>query len=302
MIYRVHHTTVYEYHEPVTISQHMLRLRPRDSARQACLEFQVAVNPSPRLNDVHTDYFGNSVIFVALEHPHTRLTIHATSKVRRDRVRFPDPAETPSWDHVRDLTRGCQIGPALEASEFLFESPLTRLNDEYGHYASASFSKGRPILEAVLHLTKRIHGDFTFDPKATTVSTPVATVFKTRRGVCQDFAHLQIACLRSIGLPARYVSGYLETIPPAGSEKLVGSDASHAWVSFYCHGLGWIDVDPTNNLLVSQQHVTVGWGRDYSDVSPVRGVILGSGEHTVKVAVDVEPLEKGRAPAVPEAE
>ncbi len=288
MIYRVRHTTSYEYHETVSLSHHVLRLRPRDTARQTCLDFQVSIHPTPRSTDLHTDYFGNEVAFVAVEKPHTELTIHCTSKVRKNRVRIPDAAETPSWEHVRDLTRGYQIGPALDASEFLFDSPLVKAADEFADYASVSFTKGRPILEAVLDLTGRIHDEFAFDPEATTVSTPVATVLKSKRGVCQDFAHLQIACLRSIGLPARYVSGYLETIPPPGREKLVGSDASHAWVSFYCHGLGWTDVDPTNNLLVGQQHVTVGWGRDYSDVSPVRGVILGSGQHTVKVAVDVE--------------
>ena len=292
MIYRVRHTTSYDYHEAVSLSHHVLRLRPRDTVRQTCLEFQALIHPSPRSTDLHTDYFGNEVAFVAIEKPHTQLTIHCTSKVRKNRVRIPDAIETPSWEHVRDLMRGCQIGAALDASEFLFDSPLVRVADEFNVYAAASFTRGRPILHAVLDLTERIHGEFTFDQEATTVSTPVETVLKDKRGVCQDFAHLQIACLRSIGLPARYVSGYIETIPAPGRERLIGSDASHAWVSFYCPGLGWIDVDPTNNLLVDQQHVTVGWGRDYSDVSPVRGVILGSGEHSVKVAVDVERLDQ----------
>jgi transglutaminase-like putative cysteine protease len=291
MIYRVRHTTTYDYHESVSLSQHVLRLRPRDSARQSCLDYHVSVSPAPRSQDSHTDYFGNAVSFVAVEQPHTRLTINAVSKVRKTRVRAPDPLETPSWEQVRELSRGYQIGPALDASEFLFDSPLIKVADEYGDYAVLSFPKGRPVLDAVLHLTERIYEDFTFDPEATTVSTPVETVLKNKRGVCQDFAHLQIACLRSIGLPARYVSGYLETIPPPGREKLVGSDASHAWVSFYCQGLGWIDVDPTNNVLVGEQHVTVGFGRDYSDISPIRGVILGSGHHSVKVAVDVERVD-----------
>ena len=193
-------------------------------------------------------------------------------------------------EQVREFSRGYQQGAALEASEFLYDSPLIRVEDEFGDYAAVSFKKNRPILDAVLHLTERIYEDFTFDQDATTVSTPVQSVLKRRRGVCQDFAHLQIACLRSLGLPARYVSGYVETLPSPGQEKMIGADASHAWVSFYCHGLGWIDVDPTNNLIVSDQHVTLGWGRDYSDVSPVRGVILGSGEHTVSVAVDVQKL------------
>jgi transglutaminase-like putative cysteine protease len=184
-----------------------------------------------------------------------------------------------------------QQGAALEAAEFLFDSPLIKSNDDFADYSRPSFPKGRPILEAVQDLSERIHKDFKFDPSATDVSTPVTQVLKDRRGVCQDFAHLQIACLRSIGLPARYVSGYLNTIPPPGQPKLAGADASHAWVSFYCDAHGWIDIDPTNNQIPNLQHITVGWGRDYSDVSPVRGVVLGSAGHALKVSVDVRPTE-----------
>jgi transglutaminase-like putative cysteine protease len=288
MRYRVRHSTTCEYQEPVSFSQHVLRLQPRAMAVQACVEFDLEIEPAPRSTEVYTDYFGNNVAFISIEQPHSRLQIRASSRVERSgRMPLP-PSETPSWERVREMSRGCQIGAALEASEYLFDSPLVKAGDRYVAFAAPSFPRGRPVLEAVLDLTRRIKDEFTFDPDATTVSTPVEEVLKNKCGVCQDFAHLQIACLRSLGLPARYVSGYLETLPPPGREKLVGSDASHAWVSFYCHGLGWIDVDPTNNLLVSQQHITLGWGRDYSDVSPVRGVILGSGEHAVKVAVDVE--------------
>jgi transglutaminase-like putative cysteine protease len=292
MIYHVRHTTTYEYHESVSLSQHILRLRPRDLVQQNCLDFSVSIDPAPRSTQAHTDYFGNAVASFAVEKAHTRLVIEATSKVRNNRTRVPAPNETPTWEHTRDLNRGCQIGQALEASEFTFDSPLIKTADEFGQYAAVSFTKGRPILDAVLHLTERIHDDFTFDSEATTVTTPVETVLKTKRGVCQDFAHLQIACLRSLGLPARYVSGYIETIPPPGREKLVGADASHAWVSFYCQSLGWIDIDPTNNLLPDVQHITVGWGRDYNDVSPVRGVILGSGNHTVSVEVDMDRVNE----------
>jgi transglutaminase-like putative cysteine protease len=290
MNYQVSHTTVYDYHEPVSLSHHLLRLRPRELSAQSCVKHEVSIVPTPKSSEHHVDYFGNTVVLVGLEQPHNQLTIRSVSDVRRQPIRSFPARETPSWEQVRDLGRGCQIGAALEASEFLFDSPLVKASDEFADYAKASFKHGCPILEAVMHLTKRIHADFEFDQKATTVATPVEEVLQNRRGVCQDFAHLQIACLRSLGLPARYVSGYIETIPPAGGEKLVGSDASHAWVSFYSHAFGWIDVDPTNNLLVSDQHITLGWGRDYSDVSPVRGVILGSGEHSVKVAVDVRPL------------
>ena len=299
MIYELTHTTTYDYVEPVSLSHHLLRLRPRELDCQNCLAHGVTIDPAPKRFDSHTDYYGNRASFVAIEEPHSQLVIRSTSRVRRKRLRVPNPLETPGWEQVRDFMRGAQIGAALEASEFLFDSPLISTADEFAAYASTSFSKGRPILDAVLHLTERIHEDFTFDPEATTVTTSVSTVLKNRRGVCQDFAHLQVACLRSLGLPARYVSGYIETIPQQGKEKLVGSDASHAWVSVYCHALGWIDVDPTNNLLVSAQHVTLGWGRDYSDVSPVRGVILGSGDHTVKVAVDLEPVSDDNTPQQP---
>jgi transglutaminase-like putative cysteine protease len=300
MMYQLSHTTTYDYRDPVSLSHHVLRLRPREVRGQNCLNFQLSIDPAPASNDSHSDYFGNSVAFVAIQQPHNQLVIRSRSQVRKFHIPLPDPAETPSWEHVRDLSRGCQIGPALEASEFLFDSPLIKAADQFGHYASASFAKGRSILEAVLDFTRRIHTEFTFDPKSTTIATPVEEVFKSRRGVCQDFAQVQIACMRSLGLPARYVSGYLETVPAPGKEKLIGADASHAWVSFYCHGLGWIDVDPTNNVAVGEKHVTVGWGRDYSDVSPVRGVILGSGEHTVKVAVDVQRLEITESVSGPE--
>ncbi|HEX7859998.1 MAG TPA: transglutaminase family protein [Verrucomicrobiae bacterium] len=290
MIYQLTHTTTYDYLEPVSLSHHILRLRPRELAYQNCFAHAFAIEPSPKRFGAHTDYYGNRASFVEVAEPHTQLVIRSLSKVRRKVITLASPHETPAWEHIRDLSRGIQLGAALEASEFLFDSPLISSAEKFADYASPSFPKGRPILDAVLHLTHRIHQDFTFDPEATAVTTSVETVMKTRRGVCQDFAHLQIACLRSLGLPARYVSGYIETLPAPGKEKLVGSDASHAWVSVYCHAHGWIDVDPTNNLLVSARHVTLGWGRDYSDVSPVRGVILGSGDHTVKVAVDLQPL------------
>ncbi len=296
MIYELTHTTTYDYAEPVSLSHHLLRLRPRELSHQNCFAHAFAIEPAPKRLNFYTDYYGNRVSFITIEEPHRSLVIRSTCKVQRKRVKQPDPLESAAWEQVRDQMRGVQIGTALEASEYLFDSQLISTGDEFADYAALSFTKGRPILDAVLHLTERIHEDFTFDPDATTVTTAVNSVLKSRRGVCQDFAHLQIACLRSLGIPARYVSGYIETLPPPGEEKLVGSDASHAWVSVYCHALGWIDVDPTNNLLVSDQHVTVGWGRDYSDVSPIRGVILGSGHHTLKVAVDLRPVHDETLP------
>ena len=178
----------------------------------------------------------------------------------------------------------------LQTREFTYASPLIKKLPEFGAYATPSFLADRPLLDAVLDLTSRMYADFKFDPSATNVATPLLEVFQTRRGVCQDFAQLEVGCLRAMGIAARYVSGYLETEPPPGKPRLAGADASHAWVSFHCPRTGWIDVDPTNNLLVSNRHITVGWGRDYSDVSPIRGIIIGSGEHSMDVAVDVVPM------------
>jgi transglutaminase-like putative cysteine protease len=290
MIYHLTHVTTYAYAETVTLSQHVVRLRPRSVPGQSCLEHALSFDPPPLQTGEQVDYFGNSCSFAAIHAPHSRLVIRATSTVGRRRTAAPHRLETPAWERVRQFSRGGQLGAALEASEFLYDSPAIQGSEAFEAYALKSFSKGRPILDAVLDLTGRIHAEFAFDPRATHVATPVAEVLRTRRGVCQDFAQLQIACLRSLGLPARYVSGYIETLPPPGKEKLAGADASHAWVSFFCHGLGWIDVDPTNNLLVSDQHVTLGWGRDYTDAAPVRGVILGSGEHQLSVSVDLRPV------------
>jgi transglutaminase-like putative cysteine protease len=290
MIYEITHTTTYDYLNAVALSHHLLRLHPRESRPQRVLTHHLQLDPRPTIIQGHVDYFGNSVRCVTVEGSHRRLIVRASSKVMTGLALRPLPQETPSWQTVRDSCRGAQIGAALEASDFLFDSPLIRTREEYGDYALPSFPADRPLLEGINDFTRRIHHDFKFDPKATTLATPLEQVFKSRRGVCQDFAHLQIACLRSLGLPARYVSGYLETQPPPGQARLMGADASHAWVSVYCTGLGWVDVDPTNNVMPTTRHVTVAWGRDYSDVSPIRGVILGSGEHQLKVAVDVVPV------------
>jgi transglutaminase-like putative cysteine protease len=291
MIYQITHTSTYDYRDPVSVSHHILRLSPRPLSHQRCLRHEVVTYPIPTITAAHTDYFGNAVTFVTIEGAHRQLVVTSSSSVSVLERRVPPPSETPAWETVREFCRGRQIGPALDASEFIFDSPLIRTGEGFADYAAPSFTRNRPILDAVLDLTRRIHDDFKFDATATTLSTPLDTVFRERRGVCQDFAHLQIACLRSLGLPARYVSGYLETDPPPGSPRLEGADASHAWVAFYGHGIGWIDVDPTNNLIPTTRHITAAWGRDYGDVSPVRGVILGSGDHEVKVAVDVVPTE-----------
>jgi transglutaminase-like putative cysteine protease len=290
MLYEVTHTTTYDYTDPVSVSHHILRLHPRALPHQHCLSAELHIEPAPSVSRQHTDYFGNVVTYVTIQGMHRQLTIKSINRVEVADFGRPFPDETPAWETVRDLSRGPQIGSALEASEFLFDSPLVKTENAFVDYAAPSFSRGRPILDAVLDLTGRIHRDFKFDPQATTISTPLHEVFKKRRGVCQDFAHMQIACLRSLGLSARYVSGYLETDPPPGQARLAGADASHAWISFFCAGIGWIDVDPTNNLLPGTRHITAAWGRDYSDISPTRGVIVGNGAHTISIAVDVVSL------------
>jgi transglutaminase-like putative cysteine protease len=225
-----------------------------------------------------------------VEKPHHQLAITSRSRVAVGPAFIPEPLETPAWENVRARCRDDHAGQTLEAHEFTYPSPLVPMANEFADYAKASFMPARPILDAVTDLTRRIHEDFTFDAAATTVTTPVGEVFKGRRGVCQDFAHFQIACLRTHGLPARYVSGYLETDPPPGQPKLRGVDASHAWVSFFCPGIGWLDVDPTNNCLPSLRHITTGWGRDYGDVSPIRGVLVGGQNQTLRVSVDVNAV------------
>jgi transglutaminase-like putative cysteine protease len=289
-LYQLTHSTVYDYHSTVTVSHHLLRMTPRRLARQACLEHSLETEPTAATTSQRKDYYGNDVTFATIEGAHRHLRVTSRSRVAVGPAFVPDPSETPQWETVRAMCRSDRSPAVLEAVEFTFVSPQVPLDAAFADYAAVSFVRRRSILEAALDLTERIHADFSFDTTATTVSTPLAEVFRRRRGVCQDFAHLQIACLRSLGLPARYVSGYLETVPPPGGARLVGADATHAWVSLFCPSIGWIDLDPTNNCLPSMRHITTAWGRDYSDVSPIRGVLLGSGDHTLSVAVDVVPL------------
>ena len=287
LFYDITHMTTYDYAGNVSVSHHLLRLAPRNSARQRCLRHELIIDPPPAVTNWHIDYFGNIAHFITVECVHRQLTVASRSQVAVSPAFIPDAAETMPWERVRNMCHGDHSGRALEAHEFTYPSPLVARNADYADYARASFPADRPVLDAVVDLARRINRDFKFDPKATNVATALEEVFKHRHGVCQDFAHFQIACLRSLNLAARYVSGYLETDAPPGQPKLRGADASHAWTAFYCPGLGWIDVDPTNNCLPSMRHITVAWGRDFSDISPVRGVLVGGGDHELKVAVDV---------------
>jgi transglutaminase-like putative cysteine protease len=291
MMYRVRHVTSYAYTEPVLLAHHQAHLRPRSFARQACHHSGLRITPTPdSLDDRGVDYYGNPVAFFALQDAHSTLTVEVLSKVEVEARQLPDPGATPAWEELVDLPARLGGADLLEIADFCLDSPLVRISDEIADYARPSFAPGRPVLACVIDLTHRVHEDFTYDGTATTIATPLSDVLAQRRGVCQDFAHLTIACIRAMGLPARYVSGYLLTRPPPGRKKLRGSDASHAWLSVHVPGCGWVDFDPTNDCLPDTEHVTLGWGRDYDDVSPLRGVVLGGGEQVLEVGVDVEPV------------
>lgn len=291
MIYNIVHRTTYKYRYSVSVGNHIACLKPRTFDNNQLLKNEIHIDPLPNTFTERVDYFGNILCFFTLQDPHRQLTVEARSKVATsDRTLDGQPSQP--WEESAQLLVHDRSPSELEAHQFQFESPRIRLCEEFADYALASFTPGRAMGEALRELTERIHTDFRFDAKATTTRTTVEEVFKKRQGVCQDFAHLQIACLRSINLAARYVSGYLRTYPPPGRPRLVGADASHAWASAYCRGVGWLDMDPTNNVAPSDGHVTLAWGRDFGDVSPLRGVIQGGGSHTVDVAVDMEPVEE----------
>jgi transglutaminase-like putative cysteine protease len=291
MIYKIIHRTTYKYKYPVSVGSHVACLRPRSLPRHHLAQSELRVVPAPAIMIERTDYFGNHLYFFTIEEPHDELIVEARSQVIMDNSATASTPASPPWEEVVKALPEDHNPLALEAYQFRFESPRIRLRPEFARYARQSFTPGRPMIEGLLDLTMRIHRDFRFDSKVTTVRTPIEEVFRRKRGVCQDFAHIQIACLRSIQLPARYVSGYLRTSPPPDQPRLVGADASHAWVSAYCPGIGWLDVDPTNNVIPSTDHVTIAWGRDFGDVSPLHGLILGGGTHTLKVGVDLEAVE-----------
>ncbi|MBI1374757.1 MAG: transglutaminase family protein [Phycisphaera sp.] len=295
MKYRIRHTTEYQYTEAVSTCQNLVHLTPRDLPSQRCHRFSLTVQPGPATVQAYNDYFGNGVSVFAIYQPHDKLTITADSEVEVFDADAPTLPVTQPWELVRNAvwaeTTEDTKPEAIEAEQYLFDSEFVTTGPEFAEYARFSFTPNRPIGDAAMHLTRRIHREFKYAPKTTTLATSVKEVMKEKRGVCQDFAHLQIACLRSLGLPARYVSGYLRTDPPPGKPRMVGADASHAWVSVHCNEAGWIDFDPTNGCIRSSRHVVLAWGRDYADVSPIRGAILGGGEHELLVSVDVSPAE-----------
>jgi len=290
MIYRVRHVTTYDYLTPVAVSAHLAHLLPRELTVQRVLSARVSASPEPSWRRDGTDHFGNIATWLFLDtaHPAFAVTTEATVDVG-----FPDPPQpeaTQPWEAVAASAR--LGGPdAWQAMEFLFDSPLAPADAEAAAYAAASFPPTRPLLAALLDLNQRIRRDFTFRPGVTTTSTTVRDVLHRREGVCQDFAHLMIGALRGLGLPARYVSGYVRTYAPVGGTRRLGADQSHAWVGCWLgEEHGWVDLDPTNGLVVKEEHVVLGWGRDFRDVTPLRGVILGGAEHELSVRVELEPL------------
>jgi len=320
-VYRVEHETSYEHSGRVSTSQHVACLTPRTLPRQAVRSHELVVEPAPASHVQRVDYFGNAVDQFTILTPYKEMRVVGRSIVevmtsalsvavmaRLDAGAGADAvvhdaagdarAENSSpWEAVRDALIYERGSPYVETVDLSYPSPYVATSPELAAYARESFVKGRPLLAAAVDLMRRINQEFIFDSEATTIATPVMQVMANRRGVCQDFAHLQVGCLRSLGLPARYVSGYLVTHPVPGQPRLVGADASHAWLSVWCPRLGWVDLDPTNDVLPSQRHVTVAWGRDYGDVSPLRGILLGGRDHKLKVAVTVTPVAAAEPPA-----
>jgi transglutaminase-like putative cysteine protease len=289
MNYEVIHTTEYIYDDTTSLCHNTARLVPRSTNNQVCKKVDISIIPQPDVYNEYVDFFGNHVIYFAIQHEHKKLTVTVTSVISKDNAVKQNHDNNISWERAKQMLY--EKDPAyMDARQYIQETPITEVTPEITDYTLRSFTRGRSLYEAAYDLMQRIFKDFEFRPGFTTVSTPLTTVMQQRKGVCQDFAHLAITCIRSIGLAARYVSGYLETLPPPGKNKLTGVDASHAWFSVFIPQTGWVDFDPTNNQIPSDQHITIGWGRDYADITPLKGVIVSSGQHCLNVSVDVKRL------------
>jgi transglutaminase-like putative cysteine protease len=293
MNYRIVHRTQYLYSEPVSLCYNEARLKPRPAAFQTCLSNRLDIEPAPADLRERQDFFGNPTCYFSVQQQHRTFTVTATSEVRVEpEVDALDSAAELPWERAREQIRDRPEPEYQDSRQYLLDSPLVAALPELAAYADPSFPRRRPLLEAVADLMRRIHEDFTYDPSFTTVATPISEVMEHRRGVCQDFAHLAIGCLRAQGLPARYASGYIETLPPPGGERLVGADATHAWCAVFAPSIGWVDFDPTNNQRPAGRHITLAWGRDYADVTPLKGVIFGGGPHQLSVSVEVRNLNE----------
>jgi transglutaminase-like putative cysteine protease len=289
---RIEHETAYDYSARVDLAYHIAYLRPAQSDYQQVETFDLDIDPTASYRSNGRDAYGNERDAFSLYSPHQQLRVRAASCVRvAPRFERFDPATSPIWNEVREDLAYRAGAPFQPEIEFSFGSPFVPVLTQLHAYALPSFPSGQRLLVGALDLMRRIHSDFTYDSKSTEVSTPLAVAFEQRRGVCQDYAHVAIGALRALGLPAAYVSGYLLSTPPAGKERLIGADASHAWVRVWCPVNGWIEFDPTNDCLAGSGHVTLAIGRDYGDVTPVRGVIRGGGRHALAVRVSVLPIE-----------
>jgi transglutaminase-like putative cysteine protease len=297
MLFSVIHTTSYDYDEAITYCHNIANLKPRDFLGQHLVDYSLEVHPFPSYIEEDIDYFNNTISRFSIDHSHNKLVVTATSIVERnfDLQANIYTSEICKTTTVRDVLSAIKKGSEemLRVQEFTLDSQFIKsVSSQINKYAEVSLKPDKPIFEATNELMQRIFKDFTFDSHFSTIATPLDEVMKAKKGVCQDFAQIGIACLRSIGLPARYVSGYIETLPPPGKEKLVGTDASHAWFSVYIPKFGWVDFDPTNNQIPKNQHITVSYGRDYYDVPPLKGVLYGSGNSKMKVSVDIRPVKQ----------
>jgi len=291
MKYRVTHTTEFLYEARVGLCYNEARLMPRELPHQKVFSSALRIDPQPYDYYERLDYFGNRTVYFSIQQAHDQMVVTATSDVETTESSIPEEAGALTWEAAREHLQRDRSAESIDASQFILDSLNIMVSDSLLDYARPSFAPGRPLLDAVHDLMRRIFHEFKYDPEFSTLATPLKEVMEHRSGVCQDFAHLAIGCLRSMGLAARYVSGYLETEPPPGKERLVGADASHAWFAVYLPGAGWLDFDPTNNQLPGIRHVTLAWGRDFADVTPLKGVAFGSGKHELKVAVDVLPID-----------
>ncbi|MFQ3184994.1 MAG: transglutaminase-like putative cysteine protease [Marinomonas primoryensis] len=290
MRYRVRHITEYTYGAPVSLCYNMAHLLPRDTRNQLCIHQKIQINPPPVYQNEGEDYFGNQTFYFSIQEAHKKLVIDVSTDFEISPINVLEwqAQNTITCGELRSLLSAPNTLELRMAKEYLLDSPQIRRSADLGAYAQSTFADDKPILQATLAFTHKIFTEFKFDPSTTTVATPLEQVLKQRSGVCQDFAHLAIGCLRSVGIPARYISGYLETLPPPGQEKLVGADASHAWFAIFIPTLGWVEFDPTNDLMPNEQHLVTAWGRDYSDVTPLQGVIFeGGGSQQLAVSVDV---------------
>ncbi len=287
MRYKIRHLTSYQYKEKVDVCYNIALLAPNSSERQTCLFNDVYLNPYPSTQDTHTDYFGNTVFQFDIQKPHTQLTITSESEVEVHEIMNQPSPNLSIKDVKRRLQEKNEVSLIL-AKEFLLDSSMIKDCRKFFDFSATELDESRPLHQAVFDLNHKIFEEFTYDPEFTSIATPLEDVLHHKRGVCQDFAHLQICCLRAHGIPAKYVSGYIETLPPPGQKKLRGVDATHAWVSYFCPDCGWIDIDPTNDTLINHQYIVTAVGRDFYDVTPLKGVIFGGGINPkLKVSVDV---------------